>query len=87
MQVDIQNDGPVTIQLDSVTKGKVRNVAFRAVTFLLCIFVFNQLPVTLRKYLGREILNRDNILSLLSFGKPVRLFLNFLSHQRKLNFF
>ena len=27
MQVDIQNDGPVTIQLDSVTKGKVRNVA------------------------------------------------------------
>ena len=59
MQVDIQNDGPVTIQLDSVTKGKVRNVAFRAVTFLLCIFVFNQLPVTLRKYLGREILNRQ----------------------------
>ena len=40
MQVEIQNDGPVTIQLDSVTKGKVRNVAFRALTFLLCIFLF-----------------------------------------------
>ena len=65
-------------------EGEKRGVTFRAVPFLLCIFVFNQFAVTLRKYLGREILNTDNILSLLSFGVKVRLFLNFLSHQRKL---
>lgn len=38
-------------------EGEKRGVTFRAVTFLLCIFVFNQFAVTLRKYLGREILN------------------------------